>query len=229
MRFLRAGIWVACVASVVLFTPEAARGGDDEDILGGDSVATDFDVFVRTDLAVTWRVEVSSFVYDSSSDEVPEGTPEPAAGQTLFAYLLENTGNDLPTDIAVTDFSIGNPDSLPLLAFDAATADPDGLDEGDRSDPRNFFENTQSVAYNWQDVPFPPPATMELLIGQWSVVYFLVDGTYTDQNGSVIAGGISDGHTILGPMIPEPATLLVCLVRVGALTMTGRRKSRTAV
>lgn len=181
---------------------------------------------MRTDLDITWRVEVSSFVYDSSSHHVPDGTPEPGAGQTLFAYLLENTGNDLPTDIAVTDFSIGNPDSLPLLAFDSATAIPDGLDDADRSDPRNFFENTQSVAYNWQDVAFPPPATMELLIGQWSVVYFLVDGTYADQNGSVIAGGISDGHTILGPMIPEPATLLVCLVGVGVLTMTGRRKNR---
>lgn len=220
-------MWVACVASVVFLATDTARAGDD-DILEGDPVATDFDVFVRTDLDITWRVEVSSFVYDSSSDEVPEGTPLPGAGQTLFVYLVENTGNDLPTDIAVTDFSIGNPDSLALLAFDAATADPDGLDEADRSDPRNFFENTQSVAYNWQDLAFPPPATMELLIGQWSVVYFLVDGTFADQNGTVIAGGISDGHTILGPMIPEPATLLVCLAGVGALTMFGRRRNRRA-
>ena len=220
-------MWVACAASVVLLASEAVRAGDD-DILGADSVATDFDVFVRTDLAVTWRVEVSSFVYDSSSDAVPAGMPVPAVGQTLFAYLLENTGNDLPTDIAVTDFSIGNPDSLPLLAFDAATAIPDGLDDADRGDPRNFFENTQSAAYNWQDLAFPPPATMELLIGQWSVVYFLVDGTYADQNGSVIAGGICDAHTILGPMIPEPTTLLVCLVGIGALTITGRRRRRRA-
>ena len=227
MQYLRAGIWVACVASVVLLAAETARAGD-EDILGGDSIATDFDVFIRDDLAVTWRVEVSSFVYDSTSDEVPEGMPEPGGGQTLFAYLLENTGNDLDTDIAVTDFSIGNPDSLPLLAFDAGSdVEPDDLDEDDRSDPRNFFENTQSVAYNWQDVAFPPPATMELLIGQWSVVFFLVDGTFADQNGSVIAGGISDSHTILGPMIPEPTTLLVCLVGVGALTMTRRRNRRT--
>ncbi len=218
---------VACVASVVLLAAEAVRAGDD-DVIGGDSVASDFDVFVRTDLAVTWRVEVSSFVYDSSSETVPAGTPMPGAGQALFVYLVENTGNDLPTDIAVTDFSIGNPDSLPLLAFAAATAEADDLEEEDRSDPRNFFENAQSIAYNWQDLAFPRPATTELLIGQWSVVYFLVDGTYTDQNGTIIAGGISDGHSVLGPMIPEPTTLLVCLVGVGSLAMCRRRRDRQA-
>lgn len=187
------------------------------DSLGGDSVASDFDTFSANFFGITWKVEVSSFVYDQTSLTVPLGAPDPGAGETLLAYVTNNTGNGLPSDIAVNDFSIGNPDALPILAQGAALAIPLGFNPLDRSDPRNFFINPLSVQYNWQNLAFPPPATTVLNVGQWSVVYFLFEGTWTNVNGTIIGGGIPDNESIPGPMIPEPATLLMFGISFGLM------------
>lgn len=233
----------AAVLGVVIFGAKVDLAAASMDVLGGEAVATDDDIFSRTDIATdTWRVRVRSFVYDNSNTvggTLPPGLPgagSPSLGQTLFVYLLENIGNGanpgmpLSTDRAVNSFTVANP-SEPIFgpANIVIIAKAPGVVSGDlgvtgtRRDPRNYNDNVVNVDYDWVNQIFPLPATFELTINAYSIIYFLADSTYTDRQGLVTGAAQTDAQTILGPIvIPEPASLLLLLAGAAAI----RRRMR---
>jgi len=207
------------------------------DIFGGTPSASDDDFFTRNNGFNSWGVRVRSFAYGFGSSIIPVGVPAngiPGPGETLFLYLVENVGTSgnpqqpAPSDTAVVTLTVANPSeppSAPILSVGKATLvnvlNPIDLSvTGIREDPRQFNINPLNIDYNWITQALPPPPTDVLHPNEYSIVYFKAAATWTNRDGLVTGAGLTDSETILGPIVPEPAT--IALLALGAFLIRRR-------
>lgn len=209
------------------------------DLLGGDATAELSAIFSRTNKPGmgTWQVQVDSFAY-AYGDVLPPGiSVAPNVNEMLFVYLLQNLGNGadplnpLATDTAVVSFSVLNPPEAahsgmpaPIISqgpLTGATASP-LLVTGPVKDPAGWATNPYNVDFNWKSTL--NPADFILDVNEFSLVYFIAESTYTERPALVTGAAQSDSKYLLGPTMPEPASL--GLLALGGLALMKPRRRR---
>jgi len=188
--------------------------------IGGTPTETDEDVFTSPD--GDWEAVVYSyaFVGVDGADDVPVGLPDPADGQTLFAYVPQMV--DAAT-ASIDQFQVGTPfGDMVLVAGHSETILPEpGFDEEDRQNPSGTQVSLPalSVTYLYNgDYSFDA--------GEFSVLYFLSEGV-PGQVPATMRGGasVTDEQEILGP-IPEPASGALMLGGILYAVLTRRNAGR---
>jgi hypothetical protein len=188
--------------------------------IGGTPTLTDTDDFVSP--ALDWKVTVYSYAFlgTGGADPVPVGLPDPAEGQTLFAYVPDS--DDLAIS-AVDQFQVGDPFGLAITVagFSPTILPSPGFLEEDRQNPSGVQVSIPafSVTYLYN-------GSSSFDSGEFSVLYFLSAGV-PDQVPATVRGGASltDLDLVLGP-VPEPGTIGGLLIGGMIYGLFGTRTSR---
>jgi len=181
--------------------------------LGGTPIYQETDVFTNGPSQVT----VHSFVYHGVGSEPPTFTPL-APNETLFAYLVRNTGT-IDADI----FAVDNPNDISILQVGTNDALPAGWNPALRNDPDFLLGGLDGVQFGWTN---NLPIGLQLLHpGEWAVSFYRSFGWWKSVDG--FAGNLAQNlwsiQSVPGAaVIPEPASILGLLA--GCLML--RRRSR---
>jgi hypothetical protein len=197
---------------------EATNGPPD---IGGNPFQTSLATIQQDSL----DVEIYSYVYEATdqSADIPASlpVPDPDLPEWLYVYLLHmgDEPNNFP--VSVTGFDVNN---LFRVMINQVGADNEivpnegqpGEFTGDRQLPSGFQSNLLAgkVSYLFDD-----PSTLDPVSdpdGEYSIVYFLVEGPPGDVNGIVdTQSGQFDlselEQSLIGP-VPEPAPFAMLLV-----------------
>jgi len=191
--------------------------------IGGDPIHVQQDLFSADD----WALEVTSFVFDSTSATLPLGVPELNAGETLFVYFLDMV-NDEPT--SVNNFNVGNPELYPVSSVGWLSPTwvipvVDGNPTTDDfEDPvlYGYSGPAQATVYTFYGDFFDPYCTLDR--DEYSLVYYISQSGWTLVPGTASGGGLSDNQLLPGPgAIPEPSLIIAGLLGLGLLVKLRKR------
>jgi len=213
----------ALVLTVVSFLFAAHAFGTTVDI-GGDPIHVEQDTFS----ADNWALDVTSFVFDWTSESLPAGVPDLNPDETLFVYFLDMVNSE-PT--SVNNFNVGNPNLFPV--FCVGWLGPTWVvPEVDGSPTTDSFEDpylygysgpAQAAVYTFSGDFFDPWCTLDP--HEYSLVYYVAKSGWTLVPGTASGGGLSDNELVPGPgaVIPEPSLVIAGLVGLAAALRKGHR------
>jgi len=200
----------------VLVVPCAVPAWAQPDI-GGMPVYWEADAFAGSP-AVDWGVEVTSYVFDSSTD-LPAGF-NLETGQLLFMYLLD--GDDQRT-VSVDKFAIGNPEDMSIVEVGYSDdIAPDGFAFVDYENPYlySYSAGSQATIYTYAGDFSDPYSTLEP--DEWSLVWYVAEaGGWTLGSATASGGGYGDTQLVPVPIIPHPGA--IALLGLAGLSCMRRR------
>jgi hypothetical protein len=197
----RLSFCAACAAiAMLLSAPVAFAGAPD---IGGNPLVVESTVFGGADIEVT----VYSYVF-SLGREVPPTFRELSADESLFVYIVRNSG---PVD--VDTYALLNPDEIEVHGIGNSPILPQMWNEDRRNNPDFLYGGVDGVQYVWTDDP-----NFDLFLlrpGEWAISFFRVIGFW--QPVDAFAGNFDQGdydvQLVPGPaIVPEPASLALLAV-----------------
>jgi len=180
---------LAALAFCGLLFAHPARAG--EPLFGGTPVAEQSAEFGGGHLA--FSATVYTAVYNGAEAGLPDDpllTPL-APGESLFVYLVHNTGAGGEVDL----MALVNPDGVPLWRVGYLSMNVDGFANAARVDPALLYAGLDSAQFG-----FSPNFGGRLTPGKWALVYFRGPTGWQPVQGYVgLMSGQLDEALLLGP------------------------------
>jgi len=186
--------------SAIPVLPDSNSLYDEEDYFGND----------------TWGMTVYSYVYDSTCN-LPNLGVSLNSDEMLFVHLLDC--NDV-TSASIIQYSVSNPDEIEIPDSSVGASHnvvPDGYDTGDYQTPFlcGYSGSAQAEVYIFFFDTLDPH--------EWSMVYYKATASeWGPVSATANSGGYSDNQQVPGPILPEPATIL--LLGISSCFVLLRRK-----
>jgi hypothetical protein len=233
-RILPAAIRFIFVWGVIAFfyQPSGALAVHEAPDLGGNPSLTHATPIQQDGL----DLEIFSYAYEATgmASDIPASlpVPDPDLSEWLYVYLLSmgNEPSTYPDSVIGFDVSNFYRVAINQVGTDTTIVPDEGQPDeylGARQLPSAFQSNlvAGTVDFSFSDPtldPFSDPA------GDYSILYFLAEGSPDDVNGKVATdNGILDlnqmGLSLIGP-VPEPASLALLLI--GIPVLLGRKSRR---